>query len=216
MPYVSTGLYGRRWVPETQTKTGPAGAFTSGAHTWSPEKKKWVTGEEAAAETGEKVPVYDISRIRALQQEEMAPGLSELRREQQRVRAGRYRTPQERALALREAARGGGEGISALQTGALRSAQSLYAPEYQREMLEWQRRMAEKEKAEAEAETQAGVGGTYLGASGYLPRGILPSLPERTQAPRQAPSYYSYRESLGGRTGGDYMSRFSKATGIGF
>jgi len=90
---------------------------------------------------------YDLGKIRGYQQEALAPGVSQLRRALRGVQAGRYGSPTERGVAIREAVRGYGEALAPLQVGASREAMQRYLPEYQQAIVaEQQRISAEREK----------------------------------------------------------------------
>ena len=79
-------------------------------------------------------PKMDEAKMRAYQQEALAPGVSLLRRRMREVQAGRYASPTARAAALRGAARGGGEALAPLQASALKTAMTRIMPEYRAEV----------------------------------------------------------------------------------
>ncbi|MCK5602697.1 hypothetical protein KAR91_12525 [Candidatus Pacearchaeota archaeon] len=95
---------------------------------------------------GLRVPEFDKGRVRSLQQEIIAPQLSGLRREVQRIGAGRFRTPGERREALRGGLRGAGEAQAAIQVGGFREAQGLRQAEFNRKLMEYQRQQRELER----------------------------------------------------------------------
>lgn len=94
-----------------------------------------------------KTPEWDWSRIAALQQEQMAPGLSKLRRGLQNISSQYYANPAERAMAYREAMGGYGEGLGGIQAGGQRAALGLYSPQYQSQLeqakINWQTKQQE-------------------------------------------------------------------------
>lgn len=87
-------------------------------------------------------PVYNLGRIRELQQEQAAAGTG-------RARRGLREALATRGGDVRAAVRGFGESQAAIQAGAAGTAASLYQPEYQRELLKFQREEREREKDEA-------------------------------------------------------------------
>lgn len=135
---------------------------------------KIVGRKEEKDPTEYKAPEYDLGRIKALTQEQMAPTVSGVRRAIKRVQAGRFQTPTARKEALRGAIRGAGEALGPAQTGAVRSATALYTPEFeakrQEELLRYQQALAEERKEEATAirkGTSSG-GETYREATARL------------------------------------------------
>ena len=98
-------------------------------------------------------PAYDEAKIKAYQQEALAPGVSGLRRSMREVQAGRYKSPSARREALRGAMRGYGETLSSLQVGAGAQARQRYNIQYQQEIAAERQRVAAEERA-AEREYQ--------------------------------------------------------------
>ena len=80
---------------------------------------KIVGRKEEEDPTEYKAPEYNLKRIKALTQEQLAPTTSGVRRAIQRVQAGRFQTPTARKEALRGAIRGGGEALGAAQATAI-------------------------------------------------------------------------------------------------
>ena len=79
-------------------------------------------------------PKYDRGRLRALTQEQLAPTISRLGRQMQGVQTATYANPMQRKQAIRGAIRGYGEALAPAQAQATRTAQGLYAPEYQAQL----------------------------------------------------------------------------------
>lgn len=135
---------------------------------------KIVGRKEEEDPTEYKAPEYNLKRIKALTQEQLAPTTSGVRRAIQRVQAGRFQTPTARKEALRGAIRGGGEALGAAQAGAVRAATALYAPEFeakrQEELLRYKRSLEkEREEKATIARRGASVGGeTYREATERL------------------------------------------------
>jgi len=98
-------------------------------------------------------PAYDETKIRAYQQEALAPGVSGLRRSMREVQAGRYKSPSARREALRGAMRGYGEALAPLQAGAGAQARQRYNIQYQQAIAAERQRVAAEERA-AEREYQ--------------------------------------------------------------
>ena len=116
--------------------TGRFGTFEKEAGA----RRKSLTA--TCVEDENQIPVYDLGRIKELTQEALAPALGRSRRALSEQLSGR--TPD-----TKEAVRGFGESIAAQQAGAVQTATGLYRPEYQRELLEFQREEREAEKEEA-------------------------------------------------------------------
>ncbi|MCK5612985.1 hypothetical protein KAR91_64520 [Candidatus Pacearchaeota archaeon] len=98
-------------------------------------------------------PAYDESKIKAYQQEAMAPGLSRLRRQAREAQASRYSSPTERREAMRGLMRGYGEALAPLQAGAGTQARQRYDIQYQQAIMAEKQRVAAEERA-AEREYQ--------------------------------------------------------------
>ena len=142
--------------------------------------------QRGLTKTDDERPEYDRSKLAGLQQEQMAPGLAELRRQMQSARGKRYGSLTGRSEALRGTYRGAGEAMAGLQAGAQRTAMGLYQPEYARDVAEWERREVEKAKEEErrfQRATPIGGGGTYRAAGermeAYDPFGASARFAER-------------------------------------
>ena len=119
------------------------------------------------------VPEYDTKRIAGITQEQMAPALSGLRRQMQRVQARRYGSLLGRKEAIRGGLRGFGEALAPIQATAARTAVGLYDPEYRRELDEWERLRREREREE-DREIRRG---SFDGGGGETYREALTRMP---------------------------------------
>lgn len=153
------------------------GSPRTGAGWKAPSFEEISGGVEAGAggsRFGLRVPKYDQSRVTGLAQEQVAAGIGKMRRELQRVQAGRYGSPVARGEAIRGGIRGFGEALAPLQAAATRTATGLYEPEYRRELLEFERAQRESEREEI-ATTRRGLrdpsGETYREATQRLLKG---------------------------------------------
>ena len=89
---------------------------------------------------------YDEGKLRSFQQEALAPGISQLKRQFQQVQAGRYSSPTARKEALRGATRGFGEALAPLQLSASQQAMARYRPEFEQEVLAEKLRFEEAQR----------------------------------------------------------------------
>ena len=94
-----------------------------------------------------KPPEYDESKIKAYQQEALAPGVSGLRRLMREGQAARYASPSARREGLRGLMRGYGEALAPLQVGAGREARGRYDIQYQQMIAAERQRVAAEERA---------------------------------------------------------------------
>lgn len=119
--------------------TRPTGGFgrvggTGGGRTMAPDV---ITYEP---------PAYDERKVKALQQEAMAPGISSLRRLTREALASRYTSPTARREAMRGLARGAGEALAPLQVGASTQARQRYDIEYEQAVMAERQRVAAAER----------------------------------------------------------------------
>lgn len=148
-------------------------------------------------------PAYSEAKVKAYQQEALAPGISGLRRAMREVQAGRYTSPSARRETLRGAMRGFGEALAPLQVGASEQARRRYDIQYQQDVLAEKLRVGAGERAEereyreglrreAEAERQEAdrviVGYRAGGAPIYMSRQEADSYFATTEAERGVPS----------------------------
>lgn len=98
-------------------------------------------------------PAYDEAKIKAYQQEAMAPGISGLRRLTREGMSSRYASPSARREGLRGLMRGYGEALAPLQAGAGTQARQRYDIQYQQAIAAERQRVAAEERA-AEREYQ--------------------------------------------------------------
>jgi hypothetical protein len=162
-----------------------------------------------------KSPEYDLGRINELTQEQLAPALSESRRNIQAVQAGRYANPIARREAVRGAIRGSGELISGAQATATKTATALYAPEYQAKMqealLRYKKTLMDNETARKDAirrGSDVSGGETYRQAAARLDAWD-PYDEERTALPTvgsSSPGQDYSREFMAGTELGGYYS----------
>ena len=83
-----------------------------------------------------KSPEYNLGKVSALTQEQLAPAIAEGRRSLRDIQAGRYVNPIARREAIRGAIEAKGTNLARQQATAARTASTLYAPEYQAEVNE--------------------------------------------------------------------------------
>lgn len=130
-------------------------------------------------------PAYDEAKIKAYQQEAMAPGISELRRTIREGQAGRYASPTARREAMRGLTRGAGEALASLQVGAGKQARGRYDIQYQQQVRaeeqrvaalkrqqqqEYQQSLIEEARGEQEEADRVVVGYRAGGAPIYMTR----------------------------------------------
>ena len=92
-------------------------------------------------------PAYDEAKIKAYQQEAMAPGISRLRRLTREGMSSRYASPSARREGLRGLMRGYGEALAPLQAGAGAQARQRYDIQYQQKIIAERQRVAAEERA---------------------------------------------------------------------
>jgi hypothetical protein len=97
---------------------------------------------------------FDSGKLKAFQQEALAPGVSQIRRQIREIQAGRFSSPTARAEALRAAVRGGGEALAPLQASAAQMAMARFLPEFEQKVLMEKLRFAEEQRQSEEEEAQ--------------------------------------------------------------
>lgn len=100
-------------------------------------------------------PEYSEEKVRAYQQEAMAPGISGLRRLTREVQARRYTSPTARKEAMRGMARGYGEALAPLQVGAGAQARQRYDIQYRQAIRTEEQRVRAEERRQQQDYEQA-------------------------------------------------------------
>ena len=140
----------------TRLMRGPTGYDPAQPGIVAPQSIRAVSSGGRGATPGivkYRPPAYDEAKIKAYQQEAMAPGISGLRRLTREGMSSRYASPSARREGLRGLMRGYGEALAPLQVGAGAQARQRYNIQYQQAIMAEQQRVAAGERA-AEREYQ--------------------------------------------------------------
>ena len=76
------------------------------------------------------IPVYDQRRVTALAQQVAAPGIAKLRDQVQQVQGASSDNPNVKAMTLRQALEGYGQGLGSVMSGAQTTGAAMYGAEY--------------------------------------------------------------------------------------
>ena len=121
------------------------------ARSYGPNDDSTGAGGSAPGRIEYTPPGYDEKKVRAYQQEAMAPGISGLRRLTREAQARRYTSPTARREAMRGLARGYGEALAPLQVGAGAQARQRYDIQYRQAVRAEEQRVASEERAAEQA-----------------------------------------------------------------
>lgn len=120
-----TGAGAQPWQPPSAFGSGSWGAFSRGKSTGTSDGSGDLD-----------IPDYDQDRVESLAQRLAAPGIRRLRDQVQQVQGGVYDNPNVKAMTLRQALEGYGQGLEGVMGSAFGTASQIYNQEYQPKVQE--------------------------------------------------------------------------------